>query len=257
MNESSNPALNDRVFSKFSHATASSQMTVAGAMNKTAILLGIVILSAAYVWGKFFAHFVVGGDNSVAAASVMPWVMVGSIGGFIVAIITSFKPMLARVTAPVYAVLEGLFLGGVSALAEVSYGGVVVRSVVLTMAVFVVMLFLYRSEKIRVTGKFRMGVMAATGGIALVYLTSFILGLFGVNTSFIYGGGTLGIGISLVVIVIAALNLALDFDFIDRASANGAPKEMEWYGAFGLMVTLVWLYLEILRLLSKLASRND
>ncbi len=258
LNESSNPTLNDKVFSRFSYATAeTSRMTVSGAMNKTGLLLALVVLSAAFVWSKFFAHFVVGGDNTAATGVVIPWILVGSIGGFVVAIVTTFKPMWARITAPIYAVLEGLFLGGVSAFAEASYGGIVVRSVALTMAVFVIMLFLYRSEKIRVTGSFRMGVMAATGGIALVYLTSFVLGLFGVDTSFIHGGGTFGILISLFVVVVAALNLVLDFDFIDQAAASGAPKDMEWYGAFGLMVTLVWLYLEILRLLSKLASRNE
>lgn len=258
LNESSNPTLTKKAFSKFAYgATGESRMTVSGAMNKTGLLLAIVILSAAFVWSKFFAHFVIGGDNASAMSVVVPWIMIGSIGGFVVAIVTTFKPMLARITAPIYALLEGLFLGGISAFAEVSYGGIVVRSVALTMAVFAVMLFLYRSEKIRVTGKFRMGVIAATGGIALVYLVSFILGLFGVNTSFIYGGGTFGIAISLFVVVIAALNLALDFDFIDRAAASGAPKEIEWYGAFGLMVTLVWLYLEILRLLSKVASSKN
>ncbi|MFV0555010.1 MAG: Bax inhibitor-1/YccA family protein [Mangrovibacterium sp.] len=246
LNESSNPTLSDKVFSKFAYASEESRMTTTGAMNKTAILLAIAIVAASFVWAKVMAN----------PAAAMPWVITGSLAGFVVALITSFKPHLAKTTAPIYAALEGLFLGGISALMEASYPGIVMNAVALTMAVFAVMLYLYRSEKIRATGKFRTGVIAATGGIALVYFVSFILGLFGVNVGFMHGGGTLSIVISLVVVAVAALNLILDFDFIDKAARNGAPKEMEWYGAFGLMVTLVWLYIEILRLLSKFASRD-
>lgn len=256
-NKSSNPSLTDKVFSRFEGVSSQGQMTVNGTMNKTAMLLGIAVLSAAFVWSKFFAAFVPGVESAAAASVVTPWILVGAIGGFIVALITTFKPNLAKITAPIYAALEGLFLGGASAYAEASYGGgIVMNSVALTMGVFVLMLFLYRTEKIRVTGKFRLAIIAATGGIALVYLGSFVLGFFGINVPFLHGNGMISIIISLVIVVIAALNLMLDFDFIDRAAAGGAPKDMEWYGAFGLMVTLVWLYIEILRLLSKITSRN-
>jgi len=189
-------------------------------------------------------------------AAVAPWLMIGGIGGLIVALITSFRPQSSAITAPIYAVLEGVLLGGLSAVFESMHAGIVMRAVALTMGVFVAMLVLYRSQVVPITNKFRMGVFAATGGIALVYLGSFIAGLFGANTAFLYDSSPLSIGISLVVIVVAALNLMLDFDFIEKASASGAPKYMEWYGAFGLMVTLVWLYLEMLRLLSKFANRE-
>jgi uncharacterized YccA/Bax inhibitor family protein len=187
---------------------------------------------------------------------VAPWLIVGVIGGFITALITSFRPQSSAISAPIYAVFEGLFLGGISAVLEMQYSGIVIRAVALTLAVFAAMLFFYKSGIIKVTQKFMLGVFAATAGIALVYLVSFIAGLFGANLAFLYGNSNLSIGISLFVVAIAALNLVLDFSFIERAAGSGAPRYMEWYGAFGLMVTLVWLYLEILRLLAKVASRD-
>jgi uncharacterized YccA/Bax inhibitor family protein len=189
-------------------------------------------------------------------AAVGPWLAIGAIGGLITALVTVFRPQSSGISAPIYAVFEGLLLGGLSALFESMYPGIVMRAVVLTLAVFFAMLFLYRSGIIKVTKKFTMGVVAATGGIAIVYLVSFIGGMFGMDTSFLHGNSNLSIGISLVVVAVAALNLVLDFSFIEKATQAGAPKYMEWYGAFGLMVTLIWLYLEILRLLSKLASRE-
>ena len=152
--------------------------------------------------------------------------------------------------------LEGLFIGAVSALYEVRYPGIVMQAVGLTFGTLIALLLAYRSGVIRVTDNFRLGVVAATGGIALFYFATMILGFFGVQFPSIYGAGPLGIGVSVFVVIIAALNLVLDFDFIESGARAGAPKYMEWYGAFGLMVTLVWLYLEILRLLSKLRSRN-
>ncbi|MFV0290945.1 MAG: Bax inhibitor-1/YccA family protein [Mangrovibacterium sp.] len=250
--ESSNPTLSNKIFTRVGHAVNEEQMTVSGTMNKTALLLLIAILTATFVWMKFFSA--VSGEEAIGL--VKPWILIGSIGGLIAAFVTAFKPHLARITSPIYAALQGLFLGGISAYAEFSYGGIVMQAVTLTMGVFVVMLLLYRSEVIRVSGKFKMIVIAATAGIALVYLASFIMGFFGVDMSFLHGNSWLSIGISLFVVAIAALNLVLDFDFIAQSSQNGAPKHMEWYGAFGLMVTLVWLYVEILRLLSKLASRD-
>lgn len=182
--------------------------------------------------------------------------IVGSIGGFITAMITSFNPKKAGVLAPIYAILEGLFLGGISAFFEARYPGLVMRAVTLTFGVFIGMLFIYRSGLIKVTSKLRRGIVGATLGVGIIYLISWIAEMFGVNTSFLFGGGQFGIIFSLAVIGIAAFNLLLDFDFIENASNMGAPKYMEWYGAFSLMVTLVWLYIEILRLLSKLSSRD-
>lgn len=251
--KSSNPVFKERVFTRDYNASGE-VMTVNGTINKTALMLLLVVAGAVYTWNKFFAAGGNGAEYGMQA--VLPWLAVGGIGGFITVLITVFRPQSSGISAPIYAVFEGLLLGGLSAIFEMQYPGIVMRAVALTIAVFAAMLFFYRSGIIKVTNKFMMGVFAATAGIALVYLVSFIGSFFGMNTSFLYGNSNLSIGISLVVVAVAALNLVLDFAFIERASASGAPKYMEWYGAFGLMVTLVWLYLEILRLLSKLASRN-
>lgn len=253
ISRSSNPVFKEQVFTR-EYGTSSNVMTVNGTMNKTALMLLLVIAGAVFTWNKFFAAMGNGAEYGMQA--VMPWLAVGGIGGFITVLVTVFRPQSSGISAPIYAVFEGLFLGGISAFLEMQYPGIVMRAVALTLAVFAAMLFLYRSGAIKVTNKFMMGVFAATAGVALVYLGSFIAGLFGANLTFLYGNSNLSIGFSLVVVAIAALNLVLDFAFIERASEAGAPKYMEWYGAFGLMVTLIWLYLEILRLLSKVASRN-
>lgn len=255
ISKSSNPILKEKAF-KRDYTSQSDVMTVNGTMNKTGLLLLLVIAGAIFTWNKFFDAIATNPEAGMAA--VGPWLAIGGIGGFIMVLVTVFRPQSSGVSAPLYAFLEGLFLGGVSAIFESMYPehGIVLRAVMLTFAVFFAMLFLYRSGAIKVTQKFRMGIFAATGGIALVYLVSFIGGFFGMDTSFLHGNSNLSIGISLFVVAIAALNLILDFSFIENASTQGAPKYMEWYGAFGLMVTLVWLYLEILRLLSKLASRD-
>lgn len=253
ISKSSNPVFKERVFAK-DYDTSSEVMTVNGTVNKTALMLLLVVAAAVFTWNKFFAAMGSGAENGMQA--VLPWLAVGGIGGFIAVLVTVFRPQSSGISAPIYAVFEGLLLGGLSAVFEMQYPGIVMRAVALTIAVFAAMLFLYRSGIIKVTNKFMMGVFAATAGVALVYFGSFIAGLFGANLSFLYGNSNLSIGISLVVVAIAALNLVLDFAFIERASDSGAPKYMEWYGAFGLMVTLIWLYLEILRLLSKLASRD-
>jgi uncharacterized YccA/Bax inhibitor family protein len=187
-------------------------------------------------------------------SSILMWG--GAIGGFIVALITIFKKEWAPITAPLYAGLEGLFLGAISVMyADLYYEGIVTTAVALTMGIFAAMLMIYRSGLIEVTQKFRMGIAAATGGIFLVYIATWVLSFFGINVGLITGTGIWGIGFSLLIIVIAALNLVLDFDLIDRGAAQGAPKYFEWYTAFGLIVTLVWLYIEILRLLGKLQRR--
>ncbi|TDN96230.1 Bax inhibitor-1/YccA family protein [Sunxiuqinia elliptica] len=255
LTKSSNPVLGQSAFSKVQAGTQADVMTVEGAVNKTGLMFLILAFAAAFTWRKFFGVFDYGSPEG-AFSSVAPWVIGGGIGGFIVAMVTVFSPRYSNITAPIYAVLEGLFLGGISAFFEAQYPGLVMRAVALTFGVFFIMLFMFRSGKIRATGKFRMAVLAATGGIALVYFISFIAGLFGASFGFLHGNSLISIGFSLVVVGIAALNLILDFDFIQRGADSRAPKIMEWYGAFGLMVTLVWLYIEILRLLSKVASRD-
>jgi uncharacterized YccA/Bax inhibitor family protein len=244
----SNPALNDQTFAQFGYAQTGEAMTVQGAVNKTGILLICVLLTTFWTWRQFFL--------TSNPASVMPWMIGGVIGGLVFALITAFKPQWAPVTSPIYALLEGLFIGGVSALAENQYPGIVIQAVGLTFGTCLAMLMAYTSGLIKATENFKMGVVAATGGIALVYFVSIILNLFGVHVPFIYDNGLFGIGFSVFVVVIAALNLVLDFDFIDSGARSGAPKFMEWYAAFGLMVTLVWLYIEVLRLLIKLRSRD-
>lgn len=248
----SNPALNNKTFNNVFAGSQEGVMTIQGTVNKIFLMLLFVIAGAAFTWGKFFEAY----DMQEGAAMVMPWMAVGGIGGFIAALITTFKKKAARITAPIYAILEGLFLGAVSAFFEASYPGIVIQAVGLTFSVLLILLLAYKSGWIKATEKFKLGVVAATGGIFLMYLVSFILGLFGVNMGLIHGNGSLSILISVGIVVIAALNLVLDFDFIETGAEQGAPKHMEWYAAFGLMVTLVWLYIEILRLLSKLASRD-
>ncbi len=216
-------------------------------MNKTALLLLLVLFSSSWTWNLYFSA----GDPSV----VMPWVFGGLIGGFIVALITVFKKQWAILTAPIYSLLEGLALGGISAIFEARFPGIVIQAVGLTFGTLFCLLMAYKSGMIKVTENFKLGIVAATGAIALFYVVSLLLGMFGISIPFIHGSGIIGIGFSLFVVTIAALNLVLDFDFIENGAARGAPQYMEWYAAFGLIVTLVWLYIEILRLLSKLRSR--
>lgn len=255
--KSSNPAFSEKIFSKAGAYTSDETMTVQGTMNKALLMLILVILGAAFTWKGFFDAMPVEGAESVALpTSVIVWMLVGGIGGFITSLVVIFAPKTSPYTAPIYAVLEGLFLGGISAFFAMQYSGIVMQAVGLTFITFFIMLIAYRSGWIKVTEKFRTIIIVATAAIALMYFVTFILGFFGVNTGYIHGNGLLSIGISIAVIAIAALNLLLDFDFIDRATQQGAPKYMEWFGAFGLMVTLIWLYIEFLRLLSKLNSRN-
>jgi uncharacterized YccA/Bax inhibitor family protein len=242
---SGNPALTARTFTNDQVVRGVDSMTLSGTVNKTAMALAMLMVAAGYVWTR-------GPENP----SLGLWVVVSSIAGLIVAVVTTFKHAWAPVTTPLYAVLEGVVLGGLSVLANAAYPGIVVQAVFLTFGTLGALLVAYRSGLIQATQNFRLGVVAATGGIFLVYLVSFVLGLFGVSVPLIHSNGIVGILFSIGVVVLAALNLVLDFDFIERGVAGGAPKHMEWYGAFGLLVTLVWLYLEILRLLSKLQSRN-
>jgi uncharacterized YccA/Bax inhibitor family protein len=245
-----NPALNGNTFGRPAYASAASsgRMTINGTVNKTGVLLVILLIPATWIWGQVY-----GAWQSPAAGPLM---MGGLIGGLVFALVTIFKKEWSPVTAPLYAACEGLVLGGISALMEMKFPGIVIQAVALTAGTLLCLLLAYRSGLIRATENFKLGIVAATGAIAMIYLTSFILGFFGVRIPFIHENGLIGIGFSLVVVVIAALNLVLDFDFIEQGAEHGAPKYMEWYAAFGLMVTLVWLYLEILRLLAKLNSRR-
>jgi len=220
-------------------------MTISGAINKTAVCFLILIATASLVWGKAYS-------TGVPPMGLM-WL--GVIGGLIAALVTAFKPTAAPISAPVYAGLEGLAIGGISAFYEARFPGIVIQAVTLTFATLGMMLFLYRTGIIKVTEKLRMGIFAATGAVCIVYLISMVVTLFGGN-SILHSNSTVGIIISLVIVGIAALNLVLDFDLVEQGSRQGMPKYMEWYAAFALMVTLVWLYLEILRLLSKLQSRR-
>jgi uncharacterized YccA/Bax inhibitor family protein len=252
--KTSNPALSDKTFQGLSSAQyggaidATQRMTLQGTVNKTGLLLILCMATAAWTY-----HMYMVSQDPTAA---MPLMLIGVFGGFIVAMVTVFKKTWAPVTSPIYALLEGLFLGGVSALFEMRYPGLAIQAVGLTFGTLLVMLLAYTSGVIKVTDKFRIGIIAATGGIALFYLLEMVLGFFGIHFAAINGSGVIGIGFSVLVVAIAALNLVLDFDFIEQGVNYGAPKYMEWYGAFGIMVTLVWLYLEILRLLSKMRSRN-
>jgi len=242
-----NPALNDKVFKGLPGALGET-MTLEGTVNKTGILLLCAVATAAWTW-----HLA---TNPATLPIDSLLLVVGLFGGLIFALVTTFKKTWAPVTAPVYALLEGLVLGSISAMLEARYPGIAIESVCLTFGTMFVLLLAYRSGMIQVTQKFRLGVIAATGAIFLFYLGEMILGFFGIHFGAVNGSGFLGIGISLVIVCVAALNLVLDFDFIERGVDAGAPKYMEWYGAFGLMVTLVWLYLEILRLLVKLRGRR-
>ena len=243
----SNPALNERAF-QGERAVLGDTMTLQGTVNKTGVLLICAVATAAWTWNLFL--------HSHSPQTVMPLALVGGIGGLIVAMVTIFKKEWAGITAPIYALLEGLVLGSISALLEVRFPGIAIQAVSLTFGTLVVLLLAYRSGLIAVTEKFRLGIIAATGGIALFYIVEIVLGFFGIHFTAINGSGAIGIGFSVFVVIIAALNLVLDFDFIETGVRVGAPKYMEWYGAFGLMVTLIWLYFEILRLLSKLRSRE-
>jgi uncharacterized YccA/Bax inhibitor family protein len=220
-------------------------MTLQGAVNKTIALLALVVIGASYSWNLYYNQ---------GPEAVQPWMIGGLIGGFVFAMITIFKAAWAPKTAPIYAVLEGLALGGISAFFEARFPGIVIQAVGLTFGTLFALLFAYKARLIRVTENFKLGIFAATGGIAVVYLISFVGRMFGWQMPVIHESGPMGILFSLFVVVIAALNLVLDFDFIERGDGV-APRYMEWYAAFGLIVTLVWLYLELLRLLSKLRDR--
>jgi uncharacterized YccA/Bax inhibitor family protein len=242
---SGNPALTADTFRGTRAGFGEQAMTIQGTVNKTALALLILIATASYTWNLGI------GDPRVPA-----FTMVGVLGGLVLAMVTVFKKEWAGTTTPMYAALEGLALGGISASFEARYPGLVSQAVFLTFGTLAALLLAYRSGTIKATENFKLGIFAATGGIAIVYLINFVMGFFGSSIPLIHSSGTVGIVFSLIVVGVAALNLVLDFDFIEQGAQHGAPKYMEWYGAFGLLVTLVWLYLEILRLLAKLQERR-
>jgi uncharacterized YccA/Bax inhibitor family protein len=245
MFRTSNPALKEETFRGLPRELGADAMTVQGTVNKTGVSLLVLVACASFTWtqalsGQPVGHFVLG----------------GAIGGLVLALVTIFKKEWAPVTTPLYAALEGLFLGAVSAIYEAQYPGLPMNAVGLTFGCLAVLLAAYSSGLIRPSENFKLGIVAATGAVALVYVVSMVLGLFGVVIPGIFGSGPIGILFSLFVVGLAALNLVLDFDFIENGAQAQAPKYMEWYAAFGLLVTLIWLYLEILRLLAKLQGRG-
>lgn len=260
----SNPAL--KAFEEVGEATAFDQavdaygmpaytgprpngMTVSGVAWATGALLVLVLAAAVFGWNSV--------DTTPTGGVDLPgWTYLVAIAGFAVAIGTIFKPTVARFTAPVYALLEGAFLGSISKAYNEAYDGIVVNAVGLTLGVFAVMLFLYATRAIKVTNRLRNGIVAATGAVVLVYLVSWVVHLFGGELPFIHESSAIGIAISLFVVGLAAFNLLLDFDLVERGVEAGAPRHYEWFAAFGLLVTLVWLYLELLRLLAKLQGRD-
>jgi len=244
MFESQNPVMRDSAYRDAAQqagaVTQNDTMTVQGAINKSLILGAIMLVTAVY--------------GFTAMNPIIMWV--GGIGGFIMVLIAAFKPHLSPTLAPLYAGLEGLFVGGISAIYASFMDGIIFQAVTLTMAVFFLMLFIYKSRIIKVDSKFRMGVIMATGAIFVVYLASFVLSFFGITVPYLHEGGPIGIGISVVIVGVAALNLMLDFDNFEKGEQYKAPTYMEWFSAMGLLVTLVWLYVEILRLLSKINSSD-
>lgn len=243
--ESHNPVMKEEAYRRAASSTldgemiqrTGEQMTVSGAVNKTLILMGIMLITAAIGFTMPSGLFMWG----------------GAIGGLVIVLIASARPQYSPTLAPIYAGLEGLFVGSISAIYASMYNGIIFQAVTLTIAILFMMLFLYKSGIIKVTKQLRTGVIMATGAVFLVYLLNIVLSLFGINMPFLHEGGMLGIGISLLIIGIAAFNLLLDFDNFEKGEKYGAPGYMEWFSAMGLLITLVWLYIEILRLLSILS----
>ncbi len=239
---SKNPALNSKIFNQSLARDSSDIMTIQGTVDKTAMALSILLVAGYFGYTSFSPVIMMG----------------GFIGGFVVAMVTIFKKTWAPYTVPIYAVLEGLALGGISFYYEMTYGdGIVLQAISLTVCILLSLLFAYRAKIIKATENFKLGVFAATGGIFLIYIVDFIMSFFGTEVSVLNtnNSSTFSILFSLGVVVIASLNLVIDFDFIEEGAEKGAPKYMEWYGTFGLLITLVWLYLEILRMLAKMRNR--
>jgi uncharacterized YccA/Bax inhibitor family protein len=238
--KSGNPVLRENTFANARPGAGA--MTLDGVVNKTGILLLLCMAGFCFSWYK--------------PVPATEWIFIGGISGLLIGITTCFVPRIAPITGPIYAVAEGLFLGGISALMEAAYPYIALQAAALTFGTLIVMLTLYKTRIIRVTEGFKAGVIAATCAVALLYIVCMVLNAFGKQVPYIHTSGAIGIGFSLFVVGLAALNLLLDFDFIENGVKAGAPKYMEWYAGFSLLVTLVWLYLELLRLLAKLRGRD-
>lgn len=249
--QSGNPTLSQKIFSRSITQDEAGTMTVRGAMAKFGFLLFMVLAGAAYTWYLYY-------NNQPQTMMTLMWV--GIIGGLISVIAISFKPTLAPYLSPAYGILEGFALGAISAVMneafKAKYPGLVIQAVGLTFGVAIAMFLLYNFRVIKATQRFKSIIFTATAGIFMFYVITLVLGLFHVNIPFMYDSSALGIGLSIFIVAIAALNLIIDFDMIEKGAEMGAPKFMEWYGAFGLLVTMVWLYVEILRLLSRFAGRK-
>ncbi|MCC7433581.1 MAG: Bax inhibitor-1/YccA family protein [Methanoregulaceae archaeon] len=243
----SNPTLREDVFHRVAVTghDSSATMTVNGVIMKSSLLLLFLLAGASYTWYMV-------ASNPAQPEVWMPWLLGSLIVGFILGLVISFVPRTAAFLSPVYAVAQGVFLGALSSMLNQRYEGIALMAVALTMGVFVSMLLAYRAGLIKATEKFKSVVIACTLGIVVTYGLTLLLGLFGVQVPYIHSSGPIGIVFSLFCITIASLNLIIDFDFIEQMQALGAPKATEWYASFGLLVTVVWLYIEILRLLAKL-----
>lgn len=255
MFRSNNPALNSKILSKAQSYGVGESMTIAGTVNKCFILLFLSLITASWVWSKFMQPITPFTDPAEVAQSMgpaVPFVMFGGIIGFVLVLVTIFKLQWSPVTAPLYALCEGFVLGGISAIMERQYPGIAFQAVALTFGTLFALLTAYRSGMIKVTDKFRRGLFTVFGAIMVVYVVGWVMSFFGKAIPLIHEGGPVGIIFSLVVVCVAALMLVMDFDMIERFSGSGAPRYMEWYGAMSLMITLVWLYFEILMLLAKL-----
>ena len=249
--KSSNPALRGSILKGNGSVTSANDMSLTGTINKTSILLGLLLLSGGVTFSMFYNT-----TPETISPILMPMLAFSGIGAFITALITIFKPTTSPITAPFYATLEGAFLGILTCFMDMMYPGIATQAIMITFSILFSMLFLYRSGFIKVTEKFKAGLFAAIMGIFIVYMTAWIFSFFNVYIGAVYGGGLFALGFSLFVCVIASLFLVLDFYQIDEAIKHGAPKYMEWYCAFSLMLTIVWIYVEVLRLIAILRGRN-
>jgi uncharacterized YccA/Bax inhibitor family protein len=239
LTSTSNPVLTSKAFAE---PYSGQSMSIDGTVNKSIILFFLLIIAGSLSWKYTLANVEQG----------LSFLMPAALIGFVIAMVTIFKKEWAPYTAPIYVIAQGVFLGAISSMYNALYEGIVLQAVMLTMGILGFLLFAYKTRIIVVTEKLKAGIMMATFGVMIVYVLSFVLNFFGASVPYLHSGGIIGIGISLVIVIIAALNLLLDFSFIEESAKAGAPKYMEWFAAFGLMLTLVWLYLEILRLLSKM-----
>ncbi len=257
---SANPVLNDRTFERAAQESADkAKMSAGGTYLRTAFLLVLLAIAGVFGWGQVEMVTVTapGGGAGPRVVPVAPdWVGLVALLAFIVALVAAFTPRAAMITGPLYALGQGAVVGVASRYYDAAFDGIVLQAVLATLGVFLFMLVLYATRIVKVTPRFAMGVVAAMGGLMLLYATLWLFALFGVNFAFLHGPTPIGIALSLVIVVLGALNLPLNFDFIERAAAGGAPRYLEWYGAFGLMLALIWLYVSILRLLALTRARR-